>query len=44
MVQLLEAGRINLRPLISQVLPLERYAEGFEAAHSPDVMKILLSP
>ncbi len=34
MVQMIEAGQIELRPLISHILPLEEYERGFELVKS----------
>jgi len=44
MVQLIEAGRLNLKPFISHILPLEEYRQGFELVKSNEVMKVLLKP
>jgi 2-desacetyl-2-hydroxyethyl bacteriochlorophyllide A dehydrogenase len=44
MMQLIESDRLNLKPLITKILPLERYREGFELVKSHQVMKILLQP
>ena len=44
MVQLIEGGKVSLRPLITHVLPMDKYREGFELARSRDVMKVLLRP
>jgi len=44
MTQLIEADRVNLKPLISHELPFEEYEKAFELAKSPEVMKILLKP
>ncbi len=44
MNQLIDSGRINLKPLITEVLPLEEYERAFELAKSREVMKILLTP
>ena len=43
-VQLINSDRFNLRPLITQILPMEKYEEGFELAKSPNAMKVLLRP
>jgi 2-desacetyl-2-hydroxyethyl bacteriochlorophyllide A dehydrogenase len=43
-VQLVHAGKVELKPLISHVLPMEAYAEAFELVKSPEVMKVLLKP
>jgi threonine 3-dehydrogenase len=44
MVQLIASERLNLKPLISRILPLEEYQEGFELVKSNQVMKVLLKP
>ena len=44
MNQLIEAGQVNLSPLVSYVLPLEEYARGFDLVKGHDVMKVLLKP
>ena len=44
MVQLIEAGKLNLKPLISHILPLEEYDRGFALVKSHEVMKVLLKP
>ncbi len=44
MVQLIEADKLNLKPFISRVLPLEAYREGFELVKANGVMKVLLRP
>jgi len=44
MMQLVESDKLNLTPLISQVLPLAQYQEGFEQVKSNQVMKVLLKP
>jgi 2-desacetyl-2-hydroxyethyl bacteriochlorophyllide A dehydrogenase len=42
MTQLINANKFILGPLISRILPVEKYKEGFELAMSPDAMKVLL--
>ena len=42
MTQLINANKFILKPLISRILPFEKYKEGFELAMTPDVMKVLL--
>lgn len=42
--RLLAAGRFDMRPFVSHVLPFDRYEDGFELAKSPDVMKVVLKP
>jgi 2-desacetyl-2-hydroxyethyl bacteriochlorophyllide A dehydrogenase len=44
MNQLIDAGKVSLKPLISQVLPLEAYAQGFQLVKEQEVMKVLLKP
>lgn len=44
MNQLIEADKVQLRPLISHILPLEEYEKGFELVKSASVMKVLLRP
>ena len=44
MNQLIDSGKINLKPLITHVLPMEEYQKGFELAKSHEVMKVLLRP
>ncbi len=44
MNRLIEAGKLNLRPLISAILPIEEYAAGFEMVKSHEVQKVLLKP
>ncbi len=44
MMQLVDAGKVNLAPFISHVLPMEEYVEAFELVKSPEVMKVLLRP
>lgn len=44
MVQLLEQNRLNLKPLIAEILPLEEFASGFAQVKKGNVMKVLLKP
>ena len=44
MNQLVEAGKVDLKPLISHVLPLEEHEKGFDLVKGHDVMKVLLRP
>jgi 2-desacetyl-2-hydroxyethyl bacteriochlorophyllide A dehydrogenase len=44
MVQLVESGKMDLKPLITQILPMEQYDEGFRMVKGHEVMKILLKP
>jgi len=44
MNQLIDAGKVALKPLITHVLPLEEYAKGFELVKAHDVLKVLLKP
>lgn len=43
-LSLVAAKKLNLPPLISNVLPLERSAEGFEAIRRKEALKVLLIP
>lgn len=44
MNQLIDSGKIKLKPLITHVLPMEEYQKAFELAKSHEVMKVLLKP
>ena len=44
MSQLIEANQVNMQPLVTRILPLERYGEGFELVRSHSTMKVLLRP
>jgi threonine 3-dehydrogenase len=44
MVQMIEKDQIDLKPLITHILPFEEYQRGFELVKGHDVMKILLKP
>jgi threonine dehydrogenase-like Zn-dependent dehydrogenase len=44
MVQLIETDKLDLKPFITHILPLEEYREGFELVKSNQVMKVLLKP
>jgi threonine dehydrogenase-like Zn-dependent dehydrogenase len=44
MVQLIEAGQLNLKPFVSHILPLAEYDQGFALVKSQEVMKVLLKP
>jgi len=43
-LKLVAAKKLNLPPLISEVLPLERAEEGFEAVRKKESLKVLLRP
>lgn len=43
-VRLLAEGKINTKALISHVLPLEEFAEGFRATMEGSAIKVILSP
>lgn len=43
-LQLLEAGQVNVRPLISNKLPLEEWKKGFEIVMNKEGYKVLLDP
>jgi L-iditol 2-dehydrogenase len=44
MMQLIESDRLNLKPFITKILPMEEYQEGFDMVKSNRVMKVLLQP
>ena len=44
MNQLIDSGKINLKPLITHVLPFEEYEKGFELVKRHEAMKVLLKP
>lgn len=44
MNQLIETGRLRLKPLISHVLPLEEFDRGFELVKSQETAKVILRP
>ncbi len=44
MVQMIEADQVNLKPLVTHILPLEEYRRGFELVKGHEVMKVLLKP
>jgi 2-desacetyl-2-hydroxyethyl bacteriochlorophyllide A dehydrogenase len=44
MVQMIEADRVCLGPLVTNILPIDEYARGFELVKGHDVMKVLLKP
>jgi L-iditol 2-dehydrogenase len=43
-VRLLGSGKINIEPIISHVLPLEKWEEGFQLSMSGEALKVLLQP
>lgn len=43
-LQLLEAGQVNVRPLISNKLPLDEWKKGFEIVMNKEGYKVLLDP
>jgi len=44
MNQLIDSDKLNLKPLITHILPLEEYQKGFELVKGQAAMKILLKP
>ena len=44
MTQLVDANQVELKPLITHILPMEKFDRGFELVKSHDVMKVLLRP
>ena len=43
-IQLVNEGKVNLSKLVSEVLPLNAWREGFRKAHSKDSVKVILLP
>ena len=43
-VQMIEKDQIDLKPLITHILPLEEYQRGFEMVKGHELMKVLLQP
>lgn len=41
---LIESGKVDLKSLVSVILPLEDFASGFEMVKGHDIMKVLLEP
>jgi threonine 3-dehydrogenase len=44
MDQMINAGQLNLKPLVTHILPMEEYRKGFEMVKGYEVMKVLLQP
>ncbi|MBK8047878.1 MAG: hypothetical protein IPK16_12540 [Anaerolineales bacterium] len=44
MVQLIDAGKVDLKPLISHILPMAEYDRGFTMVKGHSVQKVLLQP
>ena len=44
MVQMIDADKLNLKPFVSHILPLEEFDRGFELVKSHEVQKVLLKP
>lgn len=44
MVQLIDSDKLNLKPFISHILPLEEYRQGFDLVKAGECMKVLLKP
>ena len=43
-IRLLDAGVLNLKPLVSHVLPIARWREGYELVESRQGVKVILKP
>jgi L-iditol 2-dehydrogenase len=43
-LNLVSAGRIQLKPLISEIMPLQDVQEGFEKLRRKEALKVLLKP
>jgi threonine 3-dehydrogenase len=44
MNQLIDMGKVNLKPMITHVLPIEEYDRGFELVKDHECQKVLLKP
>jgi threonine dehydrogenase-like Zn-dependent dehydrogenase len=44
MEQVINAGQVNLKPLVSCILPMDEYQHGFDLVKGYEVMKVLLKP
>jgi 2-desacetyl-2-hydroxyethyl bacteriochlorophyllide A dehydrogenase len=44
MEQLINAGKVSLKPLVSHILPLEEFDQGFQMVKGHDTLKVLLKP
>lgn len=43
-IRILDSGQINVEPIISHVLPLGKWEEGFNLSMSGDALKVLVKP
>lgn len=43
-LRLIEEGKLQYKPLISEVLPIEKWKEGFEKVKAKEAIKIVLKP
>jgi L-iditol 2-dehydrogenase len=44
-IRLVESGRLQLRPLVTHIYPLEKWEEAFDlAATSPECLRVALHP
>lgn len=43
-LKLLQSGQLNVKPLITEILPLEEWKQAFEVADRRDSIKVLLKP
>ena len=43
-IRLLDAGVLSLKPLVSHVLPISRWREGYELVESRQAVKVILKP
>ncbi len=44
LLKLIANGKIKMEPLVSDILPLSRWREGFERVMRQECFKILLTP
>jgi threonine dehydrogenase-like Zn-dependent dehydrogenase len=43
-LRILKSGKINIGPLVSHILPLEKWEEGFKISMSGEALKVLIKP
>jgi len=43
-IRILGSGKINSEPLISHIIPLEKWEEGFKLSMSGEATKVLIKP
>jgi len=43
-IRILDSGKINIEPLITHIIPLEKWEEGFQLSLSGEAVKVLIKP